>query len=180
VGILETNENELWDIYDRDRVLTGKVHQRGNPLENNKYHLVVHVCIFNNKNELLIQQRQPWKDGWPDMWDVSAAGSALAGEDSIKAAERETREELGYELDLTGERPYFTINFQYGFDDFYLVKRDIELDQLTLQHEEVQAVRWADKEKVSQMVQEGKFISYYFLDALFEMREHRGAIRDDG
>jgi isopentenyldiphosphate isomerase len=147
VNISEANKKELWDIYDRERVLTGKAHQRGNPLGNNEYHLVVHICIFNSKNELLIQQRQPWKDGRPDMWDVSAAGSALAGEDSIKAAERETREELGYELDLTGERPYFTINFQYGFDDFFLVQRDIELGQLKLQHEEVKAVRWADKVK---------------------------------
>lgn len=176
---LEDNKNELWDIYDRDRVLTGKTHVRGNQLGKNEYHLVVHVCIFNSKNELLIQQRQSWKNGWPDMWDVSAAGSALAGENSSMAAERETMEELGYELDLTGERPYFTFSFDYGFDDFYLVKRNIDLDRLTLQQEEVRAAKWAGKEEVLQMAQEGKFIPYYFLDVLFEMRGHIGAIRED-
>lgn len=179
MNILEDNENEFWDIYDRNRVLTGKFHLRGNPLRNNEYHLVVHVCIFNSKNELLIQQRQLHKRGWPGMWDVSAAGSALAGEDSITAAERETREELGYEVDLTEERPYFTMNFISGFDDFYLVQRDIELDQLTLQSEEVRAVRWANKEEILEMVREGIFIPYYILNELFEMREHRGAIKGD-
>ncbi len=179
MDIFEDNEKELWDIYDVDRVLTGKTHVRGNPLGKNEYHLVVHICIFNSKNELLIQKRQPWKEGWPDMWDLSAAGSALAGESSIMAAERETREELGYELDLTGERPYFTFNFIGGFDDFYLVKRDVELSRLTPQYEEVQAVKWAGKEEVFQLAREGKFVPYYFLDVLFEMRGHIGAIRTD-
>jgi isopentenyldiphosphate isomerase len=177
VGVQEENAIELWDIYDKNRTLTGETHQRGTPLGKGEYHLIVHVCIFNSKNELLIQQRQSWKEGWPDMWDLSAGGCALAGEDSIKAAERETREELGYEIDLTGERPYFTINFEHGFDDYYLVKRDIEIKKLTPQYEEVQAIRWASKEVVLQMVQEGNFVSYYILDALFEMREQRGSIR---
>ena len=82
---------ELWDVYDIDRQLTGKVTERvnGKALPQGEYHLVVHIGIFNGKGELLIQQRQPWKAGYPNLWDVSAAGSALAGENSAQAAERE-------------------------------------------------------------------------------------------
>ena len=104
---------ELWDVYDIDRQHTGKVTERvnGKALPQGEYHLVVHIGIFNGKGELLIQQRQPWKAGYPNLWDVSAAGSALAGENSAQAAERELWEELGIRHDFSKERPYYTMNF---------------------------------------------------------------------
>ena len=94
---------ELWDIYDIDRVRTGRVAQRGKPaseggLGEGEYHLVVHICVFNGHGQLLLQQRQKDKEGYPNLWDVSAAGSALAGENSAAAASRELREELGIEV----------------------------------------------------------------------------------
>ena len=82
-------ENELWDLYTKDREKTGRTHRRGEPMKEGEYHLAVHVCIFNSKNELLIQQRQPFKEDWSNMWDLTAAGSALQGENSQQAAERE-------------------------------------------------------------------------------------------
>ncbi|GAY76629.1 putative Nudix hydrolase YfcD [Sporolactobacillus inulinus] len=97
---------ERWDIYDKNRRLTGRTMARGQKFGKDDYHLVIHVCIFNSKNEMLIQQRQPWKKGWPNMWDVTVGGSALSGESSIEAAERETFEELGNKIDLSNERPF--------------------------------------------------------------------------
>ena len=70
---------ELWDIYDKDRVKTGKTMVRGSEFAPDCYHMVVHVCIFNSKGELLIQQRQPFKEGFPNMWDVTVGGSATTG-----------------------------------------------------------------------------------------------------
>ena len=166
---------ELWDIYDKNRLLTGRTIERGNKLKKGDFHLVVHVCIFNSKNEMLIQQRQPWKEGWPNMWDITVGGSALAGEDSIEAAERETLEEIGYKINLSNERPYFTINFEVGFDDYYLVEKEIDIESLTLQYEEVKAVKWASREEVLQLIEEGKFINYWFSNNLFDMRKQRGS-----
>lgn len=168
---------ELWDIYDKNRNLTGKIIERGSKLGEDEYHLVTHVCIFNSRNEILIQQRQPWKKGWSNMWDITVGGSALSGETSIRAAERETFEEIGYNIDLSNERPFFTINFEVGFDDYYLIERDIDIRDLTLQYEEVQAIKWANKDEVLQLVKEGKFIDYWFTEILFDMRKHRGGHR---
>lgn len=168
---------EIWDIYNADQTLTGRTVGRGQNMKKGDYHLTIHVCIFNSENKMLIQQRQPWKD-WPDMWDVTVGGSALSGETSIQAAQRETLEEIGYKLDLSDERPYFTINFERGFDDFYLIKRDIDISALTLQEEEVKAVKWASKDEIMQMIQQGKFIDYYFAQILFEMRKLRGSHRN--
>lgn len=59
---------ELWDVYDINRQPLGHTHQRGIPLPKGEYHQVVHVCLFNHAGEMLIQQRQPFKEGWPNLW----------------------------------------------------------------------------------------------------------------
>jgi isopentenyldiphosphate isomerase len=168
---------ELWDVYDKNRNQTGKKVERGGEFGQDEYHLVTHVCIFNKKNEMLIQQRQPWKKGWSNMWDITVGGSAISGETSHEAAERETFEEIGYTIDLSNERPFFTINFEVGFDDYYLIELEIDITKLKLQYEEVQRVKWASKDEIKQLVKEGTFINYWFTDLLFDMRKQRGAFR---
>lgn len=75
-------------------------------------------------------------------------GCAQAGETSRQAAQRETREELGLDIDLQGVRPSLTVNFSRGFDDLYLVEREVDLRRLRLQREEVQNVAWASQSEV--------------------------------
>lgn len=168
-------ENELWDIYTKDRQKTGKTHRRGDAMKDGEYHIVVHVCIFNSKNQLLVQQRQPFKKGWPNMWDLTVGGSALQGESSSQAAEREAYEEIGLRLDLSDTRANFTVSFAEGFDDYYLLERDVEAEELCLQEEEVRAVRWVSKEEALEMQRQGIMIPYWFLDKLFEVRRMHDA-----
>ena len=168
---------ELWDLYDRDRIPTDEIHQRGTPLPQGRYHMVVHVVIFNARGEMLIQQRQPFKEGWPNLWDITVGGSAVAGDNSRTAAERETMEEIGLHIDLSREQPKLTIPFDVGFDDVYTLTMDVDLASLTLQESEVQAVRWASEEEVLAMLADGRFIPYHraFIQLLFALRNSRGA-----
>ena len=175
----DKSEDELWDLYTKDREKTGKTHRRGDEMKEGEYHLVFHVCIFNSKNQLLVQQRQPFKDGWPNMWDLTVGGSALQGENSCQAAERELFEEIGLKLDFSDKRPNFTINFANGFDDYYLLEQEVDLTTLHLQEEEVQDVRWVSKEEALQMKEEGIMIPYWFLDKLFQIRKHFGSREED-
>ena len=128
---------ELFDLYTVDRVKTGRTMVRGTPVPEGLYRLVVHVCLFNARGEMLIQRRQPFKEGWPDKWDVSVGGSAIAGETSRRAAERETREELGLSIDLKDAHPALSVYWDQGFDDYYTLTTAFELSQLRLQYEEV-------------------------------------------
>ena len=167
---------ELWDLYDRDRIPTGETHERGKPLPEGRYHMVVHVVIFNSKGEMLIQQRQPFKAGWPNLWDVTVGGSAIAGDSSRSAAEREVLEEIGLPLDLSRERPRLTIPFDVGYDDIYTLVMDVDLTTLRLQESEVQAVRWASEQEILDMLEDGRFIPYHraFIQLLFALRNSRG------
>lgn len=163
---------ELVDLYDENRVPLGRVAERHAKRAPGEYRMVVHVCIFNSLGQLLIQRRSPEKTIWPELWDVSVGGGVDAGETSRQGAVREVGEELGYDLDLTGLRPAVTVNFEGGFDDFFVVTWDLDLRNLRLQKEEVSDVRWATLEETMDMLARGAFIPYppSFLQFLFEAR----------
>lgn len=172
-------QDEYWNVYDIDRKLTDRVHKRGVPLAEGDYHLVVHLCLFNSKGELLIQRRQPWKKGWPGLWDLTVGGSAILGESSREAIEREAKEELGIDINLEGHRPYMTINFKQGFDDYWIIEKDIPLESLTLQYDEVADAKWVNEKELMDMVNKGEFINYFFINNIFKLKGHWGAILED-
>ena len=168
---------ELFDLYTADRVKLDRTMVRGDAVPEGCYRIVVHVCIFDPEGRMLIQQRQPFKEGWSNMWDITVGGSAVAGDTSRTAAERETREEIGLDIDLTDVRPSLTLYWEHGFDDYYLLTRELDPASLHLQYEEVQTVRWATREEILRMIDDGEFIPYEkgLIDLLFFQRNHRGA-----
>lgn len=170
---------ELWDIYNVDRTKANRTMVRGDEFERDSYHLVVHACIFNSNDEMLIQQRQPFKEGWSDMWDITVGGSAIAGDTSQTAIERELFEEIGLKIDLQNVRPNLTVNFDVGFDDIYLIDKEVDINELKLQYEEVQRVKWAGIDEIYQKIDEGIFIPYHksLIKLFFDMRSQYGCIR---
>ena len=169
---------ERFDLYTADRERTGRTMLRGEPTPEGFFRLVIHVCIFNAEGRMLIQQRQPFKKGWPGMWDVSVGGCAVAGENSREAAQREVGEELGLAVDLSAARPVLTAHWERGFDDYFVLTREVQPDELRLQAEEVKAARWAERDEIVRMIGDGSFIPYdvSLIDYLFFRRNHGGSL----
>lgn len=167
---------ELWDLYTCDREKTDHTMIRGGEHPDGYYRIVVHVCIFNDRGQMLIQQRQPFKKGWSDLWDITVGGSAVSGETSRTAAERELSEELGIHISFDDRRPALTVNFPGGFDDLYLVEHNADPAGLKLQYEEVQAAKWANRDEILAMIDNGSFIPYHksLIELLFFLRNHSG------
>lgn len=170
---------EKLDVYDKNRRKTDKVVERGVPLTSDEFKLVIHVCIINSDNKMLIQQRQSFKEGWPNMWDLTVGGSVIAGETSSLGAARELFEEIGYKIDGNVLRPIFTVNFKGGFDDYYVINADVKLKELSLQISEVKGVKWATKEEILQGIVYGEFIPYHksIIEMIFDMKSTFGAHR---
>lgn len=175
---------ELWDLYDIDRVKTGETIARGDAVPEGRYRLVVTVCVFDTSGRMLIQRRQPFKRGWPGYWDFTVGGCAVMGDDSRSAAAREVREEIGYQIDMTRARPALTNHFKNGFNDIYLIHRDIDISELTLQKEEVDKVKWATQAEILDMIDTGEFIPYHksLIELIFFMKDSRSTRTrgDDG
>lgn len=168
---------EQWDIVNGFREKVGKTWIRGDEMSEGDFHQVVHIWIMNKNGQFLIQQRQPWKIGWPNIWDCSAAGSVLMGETSEMGAIRETKEELGIELQMEHAEVIFTVKFSRGFDDHWLVKQDIDVEKLNLQYEEVADAKWATVDEILELVERGDFIPYHILKPLFEISRSSISLR---
>lgn len=151
---------EYWDIYDKDRQKTGRVQERGKPSTSpDDYHLVVEIWLRNSRGEVLLTKRHPNKH-YGGLWECTG-GSVLAGEESLPAAVREVKEEIG--VDLTQGIPGILLTSlsirrenQYSAHyDVYLFERDIQLEDLILQLEEVVDAKWVTQQELEQMSQAG-------------------------
>lgn len=73
---------ELWDVYDENRKLTGKTHERGVPLGPGEYHIIADVWTVNQRSEILLTRRHPDKP-YGLLWECTG-GSVLTGENSVE------------------------------------------------------------------------------------------------
>ncbi|WP_313165050.1 NUDIX domain-containing protein [Sedimentibacter sp.] len=164
---LQSAKDEIWDVYDKDRNLTGRTHRRGDPLADGDYHLVVHVWIQNSKGEFLITKRTPNK-GFPNMWE-STGGSAVAGDNSLDAAAREVKEETGIDVLQENGKVIFTIQRDDNYCDVWLFKQDFDIENIVLQPNETCDARWSSKEEIRQMIVSGDFVPFNYIEKLFTM-----------
>lgn len=160
---IQSNSDDLWDVYDENRILTGRTIRRGQPLKIGEYHIVVGVWIKDtNTGKYLITQRSPNK-GYALMWEHTG-GSALAGDSSLEAAIREVKEETGLDLLPRNGNRLLSMKARTDFYDVWLFKQAISLDDIVLQEGETIAARLATKEEILQMIYEGSFVPVHYLD----------------
>ena len=147
---------ERRDLYDINRKPTGETIFKGEKIPLNRYIIVVLSFIQNSKGEFLVQKRSKQKDGK----FASTGGHAKTGENSIEAIISEIREELGLTV-LPSE-----LNLIYSgredservFFDIYYLKKDFDIESLTLQKEEVDFVEWDSIEKINELIANNLFL----------------------
>ncbi len=158
---------EIWDILDEHGVPTGRTVARGDKLHAGEYYLAVHIWIINAKGEYLIQQRDSAKPLWPGMW-AATGGAAIAGETGLQAALREVEEELGIKPDPARMELLTRTRREDFFTDLFLLRQEINLDDVVMQPGEVCAVRWVDRTEIERLVQAGKFVKYRYLQSFLQ------------
>ncbi len=152
---------EYFDVLDENGNKTGKTKRRSLVHKDGDWHKAVYIWIVNDKNEILLQQRSPNKDSYPNMWDISSAGHLTAGDDSVTGAIREIKEELGIDiianqLKLIGirqKRSQVSDSFiNAEFNDVYLLRLSLDLNKITLQPDEVSAVKYVPLDEFKRMI----------------------------
>jgi len=147
---------ELWDVYDGSRRKTGKLHERGVPMAEGEYHLVVQIWIINDKGEFLISRRHPDKS-YPLCWEATG-GAVTAGETSFIGALREVEEELGLKLDPTMGKCVIREKHRNVFADIWLYRSNADLSELHFQETEVVDAKWASPKEIERMCKDGSFV----------------------
>jgi isopentenyl-diphosphate Delta-isomerase len=146
-------------------------------------HRAFSLLIFNNRGELLLQQRAPAKRLWPLYWSNSCCSHPRAMETMEVATRRRLVEELGIRCDLQ-----FLFKFQYHaqFDatgaehelcSVFIGRYDGPLD---VNREEIHDWRWISPDVLQrQMSGSGgpQYTPWFELEWATIWREHRPAVR---
>ena len=166
---------EIWDVYDKNREKTGRTHIRGEKMADGGYIVIVMVLIFDTKGRMLMQQRNDHLKWAPGMFTMTAGGAMQAGETSAEAAARELFEELGITMQFDG-RPQFSMTNSTAFMDYFLITSDIDIDEIKMPTDEVKSVRWASKDEIIKMINNGECVPYRksFLSFCFDMGRKYG------
>lgn len=165
---------EIWDLYNKYGEQINKTHVRGEELPDDGYHMVVHVWIKDAKGKFLISQRSKTRPTNPLKYEC-VGGSVLAGENSLQAALRETKEEVGITLDeKNGQIIYQKTRGIIGgqkFNDImhvWLFDYDGEVDLSCATTDEVESVCYLSLEEIVEYFKEGKMVPS--LDYFFDMK----------
>ncbi|MBQ9013558.1 MAG: NUDIX domain-containing protein [Bacilli bacterium] len=139
---------ELRDLYDINSNKTDKTYYKGDIVPKGYYPMVVMVVIKNSKNEFLMQKRVKKKGG---DWGVTG-GHPKSGETPIEGIITEVKEELG--LNFSKEE---FIEFDSGCDGsdcykMYYVDKDVDINEIKVQKEELECVRWFSMDELNNMV----------------------------
>jgi len=126
------------------------------------YHKPVWIWIINSKGEILVQKRAKTKKKSPGKWDMPSAGHIDAGESCLQGCVRETYEELGIQ---TKENEFiFLKEFvnQRGWElvQVYLLKKDIDIEDIKLQAEEVECVKWFNYDEFVKLLYSEEFCNH--------------------
>lgn len=149
--------NEFFDVLNENGEYTNKIASRDECHKNGLWHKAVVVFIISNDNKkVLLQQRSATKRLWPNLWDITAGGHVLSGELGYQAVIRETKEEIGINinkesLEFIGSTRSENIKgdiVNKHFNEYYIVHADIDVNNIILQEEEVQNIEWFNKEDV--------------------------------
>ena len=92
---MSSEDTEKLEIVDADGNVIGLAERSELHRNPGLIHRVVHVLVFDNSGQLLLQKRSLKKDIAPGKWDTSVGGHINPGEDPLAAARREMKEELG-------------------------------------------------------------------------------------
>lgn len=148
---------EMVDLYNAQKENLHKKWERKSTIEppTGEYKLDVHVWFLNSKDELLIQKRGDNLKRHPGKWNFTG-GAVDSDETSLEGAIRETKEELG--IDVDNLEYLLSFKREHDFVDVWLAKTDINLDELTLSEREVSEVKWVSLEELEELMNSKQFV----------------------
>ncbi|PHH86686.1 hypothetical protein CDD83_9884 [Cordyceps sp. RAO-2017] len=197
--------DEMCIVLDENDAPIGKAskkicHLMGN-INKGLLHRAFSVFLFNDKNELLLQQRAPGKITFPDAWTNTCCSHplAVAGEtgaalaEAVEGAKRAAQRKLGHELGIKKEqvpidqfRFLTRIHYKAASDDkwgeheidyVFFIKAKVDLE---VNANEVQATRYVGPDEARKMMADPSLIftpwfKLFGQSMLFEWWDHLDA-----
>lgn len=176
--------NEKIDILTELGEYTGKTTTIDECHSKGYWHRAVFCLIINLDGKILLQKRSSNKKLWPNRWDVTVGGHVRSGELGRNALIRECKEEMGLEIFddeikfIIGSISKYNKNgyINNHFDEFYLIIKDVEINEIELQKDEVEEVRYFTQDELLDRINNNydgiteKNVSWGFIKKLIESK----------
>ena len=147
---------EIFDVLTELGEFTGETATQSECHSKGYWHRAVFCLMVNENGEILLQRRSQDKKLWPNRWDVTVGGHVRAGELGRQALVRECKEELG--LDISDDDIKFVVSclsrydkngyINNHFDEFYLITKNVDINNVSLQEDEVSEVKFFSQDEL--------------------------------
>ena len=160
---------EYNDLYDENKNLTGEklFREKGTKLivPKGRYSVVVLAFIENSKGEFLFQMTSKRKK---NVW-ATTGGHVKSGQTSKEAIIEEIKEELGIDINEDEVKLFKTYKYDDAFKDVFYIKKDIDINSLTYQEDEVEYVKYLTKDEILDLINNDGNIRKTNIDAFLDI-----------
>lgn len=160
-------EKEYLDVIDENDIVIGKetrkkVHEVG------LWHRGVHVFLFNDAGEMLIQKRSADRSSNPSKLDCTVSEHVQAGESYQQAARRGLREEMGLEnIEITKIVKFKMI---YGINDneiSEIYEGKLGENSANFDEVEIESIHFMSLDEIKEKIQvESEIFCYWFIQMM--------------
>ncbi|MDO8507291.1 MAG: NUDIX domain-containing protein [bacterium] len=140
--VVDENDNEI-GVKERSEICSDDIYR------------VSGLWLTNSKGEILLAQRSFNKKTEPGKWGPAVNGTVEEGETYETNIEKEIEEEIGLTgLELQKSPKHFRdkVTRKY-FTQLFLGTCDVPAEQMKIQKEEVEQVKWFSKEEIRESFQ---------------------------
>jgi 8-oxo-dGTP diphosphatase len=139
-------------VNDNDEIIE---HKNRTSLEKSDIYRVSALWIKNSKGEVLLAKRHLNKKIHPGKWGPAVSGTNELGESYESNIIKEAKEEIGlkgYEFEKSKKtRRFKDYNF---FCQWFTLEIDKELEEFTIQKDEVEEIKWFRKDELAKELEE--------------------------
>lgn len=166
---ISNKKGEYTDLYDENKNLTGEklFREKGTKLivPKGRYSVVVLAFIENSKGEFLFQMTSKRKK---NVW-ATTGGHVKSGQTSKEAIIEEIKEELGIDINEDEVKLFKTYKYDDAFKDVFYIKKDIDINSLTYEKDEVEYVKYLTKEEILDLINNNGNIRKTNIDAFLDI-----------
>lgn len=167
--VMNNKMGEYTDLYDENKNLTGEklFRKKGTKLivPEGRYSVVVLAFIENSKGEFLFQMTSKRKK---NVW-ATTGGHVKSGQTSKEAIIEEIKEELGIDINEDEVKLFKTYKYDDAFKDVFYIKKDININSLTYEEDEVEYVKYLTKDEILDLINNNGNIRKTNIDAFLEL-----------
>ena len=137
--VFDENKNKLEEKVSRDKKYD---------LPSDRRFMIVLIFIENSKGEFLLQKTSKSRNSCI----ATTGGHVTYGDTALETVVKECKEELGIDVSPAEIAYVDSILYKDCFLETFYTKMELDPDELTLQTEEVESVKWYTKEEIFELI----------------------------